>query len=398
MASIASAVRAAVAALDADRPQAPPTSNASKSIADNGRASPSPVKLVASSPAVKAEAPATIANAQPAQAQPVQVQPAQAQSVRAQSAQALGRQPVNTAEAATDSRVIVKAASQSSAAATEQITRPDFVIESAEVMAKPVPAPVEAKIAKPEIKAPLAESDSAATVAASNTDDAKPSRDAVPADAHAAKPATIPASTVVNATGPQHAAAQTTVAPQPLAHATTSAATATPATPVVSSTVPQPVTPERADAPLRLPAQGPASHEDAPEIEALALRIAAKGAAGARRFDIRLDPPELGRIDVRLDVNTDGRAQAQLSADKPQTLDLLQRDHRTLERALKDAGLDLGSMSFSLKGDERRSAPNEPHNGRNDNHCIAAASNTVSAPPPAARWSMNGDARVDIRV
>src|SRR5262249_58012007 len=42
-------------------------------------------------------------------------------------------------------------------------------------------------------------------------------------------------------------------------------------------------------------------------IAGLALQIAARAQAGNNRFEIRLDPPELGRIDVRLGVDREGR-------------------------------------------------------------------------------------------
>ena len=91
------------------------------------------------------------------------------------------------------------------------------------------------------------------------------------------------------------------------------------------------------------------------EMQTLALHIAARWAKGESRFTIRLDPPELGRIDVNLNVNSHGHAQAVLAVEKPQTLELLLRDAPTLERALKDAGLELGSnLSFSLKEEGRQ--------------------------------------------
>src|SRR5213075_2500843 len=37
-------------------------------------------------------------------------------------------------------------------------------------------------------------------------------------------------------------------------------------------------------------------------------------------FQLRLDPPELGRVDVRLDVSRDHRVTAVISADSPQAL------------------------------------------------------------------------------
>jgi flagellar hook-length control protein FliK len=88
--------------------------------------------------------------------------------------------------------------------------------------------------------------------------------------------------------------------------------------------------------------------------EELVLHIAARSARGDSRFTIRLDPPELGRIEVNLSVTSHGHAQAALAADKPQTLELLQRDASVLERTLKEAGVDVGgNLSFSLKGEGR---------------------------------------------
>jgi chemotaxis protein MotD len=84
---------------------------------------------------------------------------------------------------------------------------------------------------------------------------------------------------------------------------------------------------------------------------AIAVEIVSRMRDGMRRFDIRLDPPELGRIDVRLDVDRHGNVTTKLTLDKPETLDLMQRDARGLERALQQAGLktDGGGLEFSLR-------------------------------------------------
>jgi len=72
---------------------------------------------------------------------------------------------------------------------------------------------------------------------------------------------------------------------------------------------------------------------------------------GKNRFEIRLDPPELGRIEVRLDVDTDGRVTSHLIAHRAETLDLLRRDAAGLQRALEDAGLKTtdNGLQFSLR-------------------------------------------------
>jgi len=95
------------------------------------------------------------------------------------------------------------------------------------------------------------------------------------------------------------------------------------------------------------------SQPQAPQVplNALAVHIAQQAQAGAKRFDIRLDPPELGRLEIRLDVARDGRATTHLVVERAETLDLLQRDARSLERALQSAGLDTSKdgLTFSLK-------------------------------------------------
>jgi hypothetical protein len=86
-------------------------------------------------------------------------------------------------------------------------------------------------------------------------------------------------------------------------------------------------------------------------IAGVAVEIAAQALAGKNRFEIRLDPPELGRIDVRLDVDRDGRVTSRMTVERPETLHLLRREAPQLERALQDAGFKTGdnAMQFSLR-------------------------------------------------
>jgi flagellar hook-length control protein FliK len=90
-------------------------------------------------------------------------------------------------------------------------------------------------------------------------------------------------------------------------------------------------------------------------VEQLAVEIATRANKGERRFDIRLDPPELGRIDVRLEIDSKGNTTARLIVERAETLDMLQRDARGLEKALQNAGLktDAGGLQFSLQQDQQ---------------------------------------------
>ncbi|MGH6663632.1 MAG: flagellar hook-length control protein FliK [Pseudolabrys sp.] len=96
-------------------------------------------------------------------------------------------------------------------------------------------------------------------------------------------------------------------------------------------------------------------------LAGIAVEIAGKALVGKNRFEIRLDPPELGRIEVRLDVDRDGNTTTRLIAERSDTLDLLRRDSSGLERALQDAGLKTADngLQFSLRD---RSMGRDPNN------------------------------------
>jgi len=94
--------------------------------------------------------------------------------------------------------------------------------------------------------------------------------------------------------------------------------------------------------------------------EQIGLRIQRAVVDGRQRMTLQLHPAELGRVDIRLEFASDGTLRAQITADRPEALDLLQRDARGLERALTDAGLktDGQSLNFDLReqGQQRERA------------------------------------------
>ena len=141
-----------------------------------------------------------------------------------------------------------------------------------------------------------------------------------------------------------------------------------PTAPPASATPPVSAAPQTADS-LQAAAPQPAqtaaqlqmaAQQNGSEVVSTADKlgsvIAAKSADGVRHFDIRLDPPDLGRVQVHLSVDDSGKAQAHLVVDKPQTLELLQRDAANLNRTLTDAGLNLpnNGLNFSLRDQQRQ--------------------------------------------
>lgn len=117
----------------------------------------------------------------------------------------------------------------------------------------------------------------------------------------------------------------------------------------------------------------------------IAFELARQTTDGNTRFQIRLDPLELGKIDVRLDIDASGRVTARLTVEKPETLDMMQRDQKGLERALQQAGLDGAktSLEFSLKQNPFAGGNQHGREGREQmfGTAQAAAEPEAVAPP-----------------
>lgn len=131
------------------------------------------------------------------------------------------------------------------------------------------------------------------------------------------------------------------------ASATATAAVAASSGASTAPTQPQVLTSTHIQAQLQLGADTSA----AVQVSALPVEIATRAVAGKRQFEIRLDPPELGRVDVKVDIDQNGNATTRLIVDKAETLDLLKRDSQQLERALQQAGLKTSDngLEFSLR-------------------------------------------------
>lgn len=110
---------------------------------------------------------------------------------------------------------------------------------------------------------------------------------------------------------------------------------------------------------------------------------------GLKEFTLRLDPPELGRVDVRLTVGTDKKVRAVVSTDRPEALKDLALSARDLTRALQEAGLDLeeNGLSFSMN-DQGSSQQNRDAHQRQSaqmKHSLDGYdTNEAASPEPAA--------------
>src|SRR3954451_15650868 len=116
-------------------------------------------------------------------------------------------------------------------------------------------------------------------------------------------------------------------------------------------------------------------------LSGLALEIAISARSGKSRFEIRLDPADLGRIDVRIDVDRDGRVTSHLTVEKPETLSMLRQDAPQLQRQLDDAGFKTGNggLQFSLR-DQSSSGQNDGNEtSRNAQRLVISDEDTIPA-------------------
>jgi flagellar hook-length control protein FliK len=139
-------------------------------------------------------------------------------------------------------------------------------------------------------------------------------------------------------------------------------------------------------------------------VSGLAVEIAATVQSGKTHFEVRLDPADLGRIDVRIDVDRNGQVTSHLTVEKPETLSMLKQDAPQLQQALNDAGLKSGSggLQFSLR-DQSQSGQNNPNNNQTGGQPQRLVVNEEDSVPAAIAGRsygrmMGASGGVDIRV
>jgi flagellar hook-length control protein FliK len=98
------------------------------------------------------------------------------------------------------------------------------------------------------------------------------------------------------------------------------------------------------------------------------------------RFELRLDPPELGRVEIKLEVSRDHRVNAVVTTDNPQALADLTRSARELASALHSAGLELNENGLSFNLSQQQSQFAEQESNKRGAH-----QNTPTEIEPAAQ-------------
>lgn len=106
-----------------------------------------------------------------------------------------------------------------------------------------------------------------------------------------------------------------------------------------------------------------------PATQTIAATIIKGAANGDTKINLNLDPPEMGRVNIKLEFSKhDKMVKAVISAEKPETYLMMQRDQAVLQQALNDAGMDTGSggITFELAQDGGFSGDFSRQRGGND--------------------------------
>ena len=122
--------------------------------------------------------------------------------------------------------------------------------------------------------------------------------------------------------------------------------------------------------------------------------------AGVQRVEIALEPEALGRVEVQLEFGRDGQVSALFVIDTKEAYDALRSDARTLERALSDAGVNSGSLSFSLREQAAGSGNGFAHSGSGRSHRTGGDTNAPLSPTavPQSAADAEPSGRLDIRA
>ena len=137
-------------------------------------------------------------------------------------------------------------------------------------------------------------------------------------------------------------------------------------------------------------------------VSGLAMEIAASAKSGKTRFEIRLDPAELGRIDVRIDVDRHGQVTSHLTVERPETLSMLRQDANQLQRALDNAGLSTGNggLQFSLRDQSSQGQNDGNQSNPNAHRLVVSEEDNVPAVVAGRSYGrmLGSSGGVDIRI
>ena len=126
---------------------------------------------------------------------------------------------------------------------------------------------------------------------------------------------------------------------------------------------------------------------------------------GVERLQIQLHPEELGSLDIELVFDRERKVSVSISVERPETLELLQRETRQIERLLTqnglqlDQGLDLAMHRERPDGGDAQGRYPQNREGF-AGYLEETAGDTPVAPdsPVPQTWSLRGRGFYDLTI
>ncbi len=153
------------------------------------------------------------------------------------------------------------------------------------------------------------------------------------------------------------------------------------------------------------PSASALSHATIETTAHLAAQMARKLEGRSTRFDMVLTPEDLGRVDVSLEIGSDGQLAARLAFDNPAAAAELRGRADELRRQLQDAGFQLSndSLDFTQRDSSSGGGFERQHQQRQALFTGAArltAETDLPVSPPPGAWTNHSQTRdrVDVRV
>lgn len=138
-------------------------------------------------------------------------------------------------------------------------------------------------------------------------------------------------------------------------------------------------------------------------IEQIKVNITKSAVKGVDTINVKLKPEELGHIEIKMQIAKDGKLQAHIISSRAETMDMLQKEMSSLEKAFNDAGFetDSNSFSFSFREDQQSERQKEANGGLRSflgDMLEKEADNENMAAEKSAYENWDGKSALNIRV
>lgn len=143
-------------------------------------------------------------------------------------------------------------------------------------------------------------------------------------------------------------------------------------------------------------AQAGSATQSHPASQMIAATLQKAGQNGQNtQITLQLEPADLGRVEVKMTIDASNAMHAVITAEKPETHLMMQRDSQLLERALQEAGIDSeNSLSFELAEDGSSFFDDQERESNNGGHYGGGsggreASDSGETIETTMNWSVN---------